>query len=87
MFVEVFCICASFLYLCKFFVFVEVFCDLWKWFVICGIASFLWKCFVFVEVFCVCGAYVFVEVFCICASVLYLCKCFVPMSHRTKSSY
>ena len=41
-------ICGSVLYLWKCFVFVEVFCDLWKCFVICGSVLYLWKCFVFV---------------------------------------
>ena len=69
--VELLSICASVLSPCKCFhpskcfVFVEVFCNLWKCFVICGSALYLWKCFVFVEVFCgLWKCFVFVEVFC-----------------------
>ena len=32
-----------------------------------------------------CKCFLFVQVFSICASVLYLCKCFVRMSHRNNS--
>ena len=68
--VQVFCICASVLYL-------QVFC-------ICGSVLYLCKCFVFVEVYCICASvlylckcFVFVQVFSICVSVFYLWECFL----------